>query len=67
MASVSRQTRSDSAKLRFWNTVTGSLLTEIPFPDALSLSPIEFTPDGKILALGNDNDLEFWGVPLLDT
>ncbi len=58
------------ALLRFWNTETGDLLAEIPFPRNLyGLGHIEFTPDGKFLAIGRgfSRKMELWGIPLPTT
>ncbi len=49
--------------LRLWNVETGISLLEIPFNNILGMQSVQFSHDGKLLAIGISGQLQLWGIP----
>jgi dipeptidyl aminopeptidase/acylaminoacyl peptidase len=50
----------DQSNLRFWDTNTGKIIREIPFPQYIS--DAQFSPDNKTLYTTSDGLIYFWKI-----
>ncbi len=49
--------------LHLWDVETGESLIEVSFKNILGMQGVEFSPDGKILAVSISGELQLWGIP----
>ena len=49
-------------RLDLWDAVTGELLKTVEFSTYNGLSQVRFSPDGRQLALANDNEIRIYNL-----
>jgi WD40 repeat protein len=61
MGSAEASSSTENTRLAAWDAKTGKYVGEVKFSGGL-ISTMRFSPDGKLLAMGNDREVWIWDI-----